>query len=35
VVYFNLTEKGVVLLVTMYTKAEQSTIQRGEIKKVV
>jgi hypothetical protein len=35
VVYFNLTEQGVVLLVTIYTKAEQSGIQPGEIKKAV
>ena len=35
VVYFNLTEQGVVLLVTIYTKADQSGIQPGEIKKAV
>jgi mRNA-degrading endonuclease RelE of RelBE toxin-antitoxin system len=33
VVYFNLTEQGVVLLVTIYTKADQSTIQPSGIKK--
>jgi hypothetical protein len=33
VVYFNLTEQGVVLLVTIYTKVDQSTIQPGGIKK--
>jgi mRNA-degrading endonuclease RelE of RelBE toxin-antitoxin system len=35
VVYFNLTEQGVVLLVMIYTKADQSTIQPGDIKKAV
>lgn len=35
VVYFNLTEQGVVLWVTVYTKADQSTIQPGDIKKAV
>lgn len=33
VVYFNLTEQGVVLLVTLYAKADQSSIQPDEIKK--
>jgi mRNA-degrading endonuclease RelE of RelBE toxin-antitoxin system len=33
VVYFNLTKQGVVLLVTIYTKSDQSTIQPGGIKK--
>ena len=33
VVYFNLTEHGLVLLVTIYAKADQSTIQPGNIKK--
>lgn len=35
VVYFNLTEQGVVLLVMIYTKADQSMIQPGDIKKAV
>ena len=35
VVYFNLTEQGVVLLVMIYTKTDQSTIQPGDIKKAV
>ena len=35
VVYFNLTEQGVVLLVTIYTKADQTHIQPDEIKKAV
>ena len=35
VVYFNLTEQGVVLLVMIYTKAGQSSIQPGDIKKTV
>jgi mRNA-degrading endonuclease RelE of RelBE toxin-antitoxin system len=35
VVYFNLTEQGVVLLVMIYAKAAQSNIQPGEIKKVL
>ncbi len=35
VVYFNLTEQGVVLLVTIYTKADQTNIRLGDIKKAV
>jgi hypothetical protein len=35
VVYFNLTEQGVVLLVTIYTKADQTHIQPDAIKKAV
>lgn len=35
VVYFNLTEQGVVLLVMMYTKSDRSNIAPGDIKKVV
>jgi len=35
VVYFNLTEQGVVLLVMVYTKSDLSTIAPGDIKKVV
>ena len=35
VVYFNLTEQGVVLLVMIYTKADQSMLQPGDIKKAV
>ena len=35
VVYFNLTEQGVVLLVMIYTKAGQSNIQPCDIKKAV
>jgi mRNA-degrading endonuclease RelE of RelBE toxin-antitoxin system len=35
VVYFNLSEQGVVLLVTMYAKADQSNIANRTIKKVV
>jgi len=35
VVYFNLSEQGVVLLVTMYAKADQSNIANRTIKKAV
>ena len=33
VIYFNLTEQGVVVLVTLYQKAEQANIQASDIKK--
>lgn len=32
-IYFNLTEQGVVVLVAMYQKADQSNIQASDIKK--
>ena len=35
VIYFNLTEQGVVVLVTMYTKNEQENIAVKEIKKAL
>ena len=35
VVYFNLSEQGIVLLVTMYVKADQSNIADSAIKKAV
>lgn len=35
VVYFNLSEQGIVLLVTMYVKADQSNIANSAIKKAV
>ena len=35
VIYFNLTEEEVVLLVAVYAKAEQSTMSPSEIRKVV
>lgn len=33
VIYFNLTEQGVVVLVTMYQKAERAKIQTNDIKR--
>lgn len=35
VIYFNLTEEGVVLLVAVYAKAERSSMSPAEIRKVV
>jgi hypothetical protein len=35
VIYFNLTEQGVVLLVAVYAKAERSNMPPGEIRKAV
>ena len=35
VIYFNLTERGVVLLVMAYAKAERTNMLSAEIKKVV
>ncbi len=35
VVYFNLTEQGVVLLVIIYTKADQSNVGPSDIKKAI
>jgi len=35
VVYFNLSEQGIVLLVTMFVKADQSNIANSAIKKAV
>ena len=35
VIYFNLTEQGTVVLVTLYTKADQTNIQASDIKKAV
>jgi hypothetical protein len=35
VIYFNLTEREVVLLVTVYAKAERASMQPNEIKKVM
>jgi mRNA-degrading endonuclease RelE of RelBE toxin-antitoxin system len=35
VIYFNLTEQGTVVLVTLYTKADQDTIPVSDIKKAV
>ncbi|PPD27263.1 MAG: DNA-binding protein [Methylomonas sp.] len=35
VIYFNLTEQGTVVLVTLYTKADQANIQASNIKKAV
>jgi len=35
VVYFNLTEQGVVVLVLMYAKADQANISPGDIDKAV
>jgi hypothetical protein len=34
VVYFNLTEQGVVVLVMLYTKSEQTNVAPGNIDKV-
>jgi len=33
VIYFNLTEQGTVVLVTLYPKADQDNIQTSDIKK--
>ncbi|MGZ8218765.1 transcriptional regulator [Methylomagnum sp.] len=33
VVYFNLTEQGTVVLITLYQKADQANIQASDIKK--
>lgn len=35
VIYFNLTEQGVVLLVAVYAKADRSNMLPGEIRKAV
>jgi hypothetical protein len=35
VIYFNLTEQGTVVLVTLYPKANQADIQASDIKKAV
>ena len=35
VIYFNLTEQGMVVLITLYQKAEQATIQPSDIKKAL
>lgn len=35
VVYFNLTEQGVVVLVVIYAKSDQANIVPGDIEKVV
>lgn len=35
VVYFNLTEREVVILVVLYAKADQANIQPGDIEKAV
>lgn len=33
VIYFNLTEQGVIVLITLYQKAAQATIQASDIQK--
>ncbi|MDG4554089.1 MAG: DNA-binding protein [Candidatus Competibacter sp.] len=35
VIYFNLTEQGTVVLITLYQKAEQAHIQPNDIKKAL
>lgn len=35
VIYFNLTEQGVLILLMVYTKSEQSNIEPGEIRKAI
>jgi len=35
VIYFNLTEQGAVVLVTLYTKADHANTQASDIKKAV
>lgn len=35
VIYFNLTEQGTVVLVTLYAKTDQTNIQASDIKKAV
>ena len=35
IVYFNLTERGEVILIMMYTKSDQANISPGDIEKAV
>ena len=35
VIYFNLTEQGVLILLMVYTKSEQSNLEPGEIRKAI
>jgi len=35
VIYFNLTEQGVIVLITLYQKSEQANIQPNDIKRAV
>jgi len=35
VIYFNLTEQGVVVLITLYQKVDQATIRPSDIKKAL
>lgn len=35
VIYFNLTEQGTVVLVTLYMKADQANVQASDMKKAV
>ena len=35
VIYFNFTEQGVLILLIVYTKSEQSNLEPGEIRKAI
>jgi mRNA-degrading endonuclease RelE of RelBE toxin-antitoxin system len=35
VIYFNFTEQGVLILLMVYTKSEQSNLEPGEIRKAI
>ena len=35
VIYFNLTNQGVLILLMVYTKSEQSNLEPGEIRKAI
>jgi len=35
VIYFNLTEQGAIVLITLYQKADQANIQASDIQKAV
>jgi phage-related protein len=35
VVYFNLTEQGTIILITLYKKSDQANIQASDIQKTV
>ena len=35
VIYFNLTEQGVLILLMVYTKSEQANVEPGEIRKAI
>jgi hypothetical protein len=35
VIYFNITEQGTIILITLYQKSEQTNITKKEIKKAI